>query len=286
MSARPFRFGVNMAICESRAKWRDKARRAEDLGYDVIQVPDHLGLPAPFPALAAAAEVTATARLGTYVLNAGFYRPALLAREVATTDLLVDGRLELGLGAGYVKEEFDAVGLPFPSAGERVDHLTHTVTELRRLFADHQPPVAQQPGPPIMIAGTGPRVLRFAAEHADIVGIAGALPLDDNDTGHTALAKKMELVRAAAAPRETEPELNLLIQGAFPDASTADLSFQRQLAPGLSDERIRKLPGILSGSASAIADTLREYRETYGLTYFSVVELSMDTFAEAIALLR
>ncbi|GAA4549215.1 TIGR03621 family F420-dependent LLM class oxidoreductase [Amycolatopsis samaneae] len=287
MSVRPFRFGVNMAIGESRAKWQDKARRAESLGYDVLMVPDHLGFPAPFPMLASAAEATTTARLGTYVLNSGFYRPALLAREVATIDLLTDGRFELGLGAGYVEEEFKAAELPFVSGGERLKQLKHTVAEVRRMLTgDHQPPAVQRPAPPIMVAGVGPRMLRFAAEQAEIVGIAGALPLDETDTGHAALAKTMDLVRTAAASRETAPELNLLVQGVFPDPSKAELSFQRTLAPELSDERILKLPGMLIGSPATIADKLREYRETYGLTYFSVIEFHMDVFAEVIELLR
>ncbi|WP_031467067.1 TIGR03621 family F420-dependent LLM class oxidoreductase [Sciscionella sediminilitoris] len=286
MSDRPFRFGVNLGICESRAKWQDKARHAESLGYDVLAVPDHLGLPAPFPALATAAEVT-TARLGTYVLNICFYRPALLAREVATTDLLADGRLELGLGAGYVKEEFEAAGLPFVSGGERLNQLRDTVTEMRGLFADgHRPPAVQQPMPPIMVAGSGPRMLRYAAEHAEIVGIAFSFPQDENDTGHTRLAEQAELVRTTATALATDPELNLLVLGVYPDVSTADLSFPRQLAPDLSEEQIRTLPGLLGGSPATIADTLREYRERYGLTYFTVPEFHMEAFAEVIARLR
>ncbi|GAA4554178.1 LLM class F420-dependent oxidoreductase [Amycolatopsis samaneae] len=287
MTTRPFRFGVNLLTSDSRTEWQAKAKKAEELGYDVLNVPDHLGRPAPFPALVAAAEVTTTARLGTYVLNAGFYRPALLAREVATTDLLSGGRFELGLGAGYVKEEFEAAGLPFPGAGARVDHLVRTVTELRDLFSgDHRPAPVQRPAPPIMIAGQGRRILRAAAEHADIVGIAGALPRDAEDTGHGALAEKVELVRSAAGPRAAELELNLLIKGVARDAASADLSFQRRFAPELSDEQLLRLPGVLVGGPAAIADSLHEYRETYGITYFSVLEFHQDAFAKVIAQVR
>ncbi|MFD9896098.1 TIGR03621 family F420-dependent LLM class oxidoreductase [Amycolatopsis sp. NPDC059027] len=287
MTTRPFRFGVNLLTSDSRTEWQAKVRQAEDLGYHVLNVPDHLGRPAPFPALTAAAEVTTTARLGTYVLNAGFYRPALLAREAATVDLLSDGRLEIGLGAGYVQSEFEAAGLPFPSAGERLDHLVRTVTELRALLgADHQPAPVQRPAPPIMIAGQGKRLLRAAAQHADIVGIAGALPLDDNDTGHGALAEKIELVRSAAGPRAADLELNLLVKAVARDAAAIDLSFQRRFAPDLSDERLLALPGVLCGSPSAIVETLHEYREKYGITYFTVLEFHRDAFAEVIAQLR
>lgn len=110
--ARPFRFGVNLLAPAPVDEWRAKCRRAEELGYDVILVPDHLGMPAPFPSLVAAAEVTERPRLGTFVLNAGFWNPTLLAREVATTDTLTGGRLELGLGTGYIRAEHDTAGLP------------------------------------------------------------------------------------------------------------------------------------------------------------------------------
>ncbi|HEY0938057.1 MAG TPA: LLM class flavin-dependent oxidoreductase, partial [Trebonia sp.] len=126
MSSRPFRFGVSLFAGGSSAAWQSKVQRAADLGYDIVQVPDHLGLAAPFPALVSAASVPVP-RLGTFVLNAGFYRPALLARDVAETSRLLEGRLELGLGTGYNAAEFEAAGLPFGSAGMRIDHLEHTI---------------------------------------------------------------------------------------------------------------------------------------------------------------
>src|SRR5690606_35169848 len=104
-----------------------------------VCVPDHLGIFAPFPALAVAAQATNRVRLGTFVLNAAFYNPVLLARDAASTDQLSDGRLELGLGTGYAKAEFDAAGIPFPGPGARVDHLRHTVTELRRASPRRSP---------------------------------------------------------------------------------------------------------------------------------------------------
>lgn len=138
--SRPFRFGVNLLAPAPVDEWRAKCRRAEELGYDVILVPDHLGMPAPFPSLVAAAEVTERPRLGTFVLNAGFWNPALLAREVATTDALTGGRLELGLGTGYVQAEHDRAGLPWGSPRERVDHLQHTIEELDRLLGSDELP--------------------------------------------------------------------------------------------------------------------------------------------------
>src|SRR6202158_6104621 len=123
--AKDFRFGLGLHDARSRAKVQDAARRAEDLGFDVLHVPDHLGAPAPFPTLMTAALATTTLRVGTFVLNAGFYKPAWLARDVAAMRDLSGGRFELGLGAGYVREEFEAAELPFPSAGRSGELLAH-----------------------------------------------------------------------------------------------------------------------------------------------------------------
>lgn len=161
--AKDFRFGVALWAPAARSKWQDAVRRADDYGYDVVQVPDHVGASAPFPALLAAAEVTKM-RIGTYVLNAGFYKPALLARDVAALDQFTDGRLELGLGAGYVREEFEAAELPFPSAKNRIEYLAHLTAYLR----EHLPTV------PILIAGSGDRLVTLAAQRADIIGLTAA----------------------------------------------------------------------------------------------------------------
>lgn len=112
---RAFRFGVGLNSTRSAPELAQTARRLEGFGFDVLHVPDHLGAPAPFPVLVAAAAATSTIRLGTYVLNACFYRPALLTRDVADTDLLSGGRLEVGLGAGYVRAEFEAAEMDFPT---------------------------------------------------------------------------------------------------------------------------------------------------------------------------
>src|SRR3954464_10484357 len=180
---KPFRFGVNMVVPDSRAAWVEKCRKVEDLGFDVLSAADHLGMAPPFPALVLAGEGTERVKLNTFVLNAPFYNPVLLARDVTGTDQFTDGRLELGLGAGYVKEEFEAAGLPFPSARERVDHLERTITELKRLDAhpertitepkrlyadpEHKPAPVRPEGPPLLLGGRGDRVLGLAAEHAD-----------------------------------------------------------------------------------------------------------------------
>ena len=272
-ASRAFRFGVGIHAVKSRSALQEKARRLEGLGFDVLHLPDHLGAPAPFPTLTAIAQVTTTARVGTYVLNACFYKPALLARDVKAVDLLSDGRLEVGLGAGYVREEFEAAELPYPSAGRRVEYLEHVASYLK----NHRPSV------PILIAGNGDRLLTVAARHADIIGLTGANPHGFGD----ALAERINFVRDAAGDRFAELELDLAITAVPADNSgMPDLSLTRRYAPTLTDEEMLELPAVLSGSPRDMADALRGYRETYGLTSFTVQEIHVESFAKVIAELR
>jgi probable F420-dependent oxidoreductase len=273
LASRAFRFSVGIHTVKSRAALQDKARRLEGFGFDVLHLPDHLGAPAPFPLLTAIAAATSTVRLGTYVLNACFYKPALLARDVAAVDLLSDGRLELGLGAGYVRQEFEAAELPYPSAGQRVDYLAHVTTYLKK----HRPSV------PILIAGNGNRLLTVAAQHADAVGLTGANPRGIGDP----LAERVDFVRTAASERFKDLELNLAITAVPSDNSgIPDLSLTRRYAPTSSEDELLAMPAVLSGSPRDIADTLRGYRETYGLTSFTVQEPHAEAFAKVIAEFR
>ena len=271
-ASRFFRFSIGIHTAKSSAALRDKARRLENAGFDILHLPDHLGAPAPFPVLTAIAAATSTVRLGTYVLNACFYKPALLARDAAAVNDLSDGRLELGLGAGYVREEFEAAELPYPSTGQRVDYLEHVTTYLKK----HLPNV------PILIAGNGNRLLTVAATHADIIGLTGA---NDRGVGDP-LAERIEFVRAAAGDRFADLELNLAITGVSDSSGKPDLSMTRRYAPTLSDEQLLALPAVLSGSPRDIADTLRGYRDTYGLTSVTVQEHHAETFTKVIAEFR
>ncbi|MBH1937981.1 LLM class F420-dependent oxidoreductase [Streptomyces sp. AV19] len=290
--SRPFRFAVNMLDIGTAAEWRQKCRRAEALGYDVILVPDHLGMPAPFPSLVAAAEATERPRVGTFVLNAGFYSPALLAREVATTDRLTGGRLELGLGTGYVKAEHDAAGLPFGSPRERVDRLERTITELKRLLDDpeHAPRPAQSPQPPLLLGGNGNRVLRLSARHADIaaftggiVGADGALRLTTPDE----LDERVAAYHSFAADRTAPVELNYLVQHVTPgpDRHAAARGFAPD-TPGLTDDELLSHPALLSGTTKDMAEQLLAHRERYGFSYYTVLEPALDAFAPVIEELR
>ncbi|MGW3267094.1 LLM class F420-dependent oxidoreductase [Streptomyces sp. NPDC001056] len=288
---RPFRFGVNMLTPASAAEWRAKCRRAEELGYDVILVPDHLGWVAPFPALVAAAQATERVRVGTLVLNAGFHNPTLLAREVATTDALTGGRLELGLGTGYVQEEHEAAGLPFGSPGERVDHLRRTVEELNRLLGSPEyQPRPEQDRVPLLIGGNGDRMLRLTAEHADIAAFPGAR------TGNTGslqpltadeLDERVGRYRELASGRAEPAELSLLIQQvAVTDDPESALKPVLERRPDLTLETMLELPVMLVGPLEDVVARVRAQRERYGFTNLTVLEPQMEAFAPVIERLR
>jgi probable F420-dependent oxidoreductase len=269
-----FRFGFGLHAAPRLSAVQDLARRAEDMGYDVLHVPDHLGAPAPFPTLMAAAAATETLHVGTFVLNAGFYQAALLARDVTALRDLTGGRLELGLGAGYVEAEFAAAEIPFPTARQRVDHLRHVVEYL----GEHAPDV------PILIAGNGDRLLTIAAQRAQIIGLTGGDPASPSGDP---LAERISFVRNASPERFDGLELNIAIT-AMPidDSGVPDLSITRRFLPELTDEQLLRTPGVLSGSANDIADEIRRYRDVYGVTYIIVQQPHAEAFAEVIALLR
>ncbi|MER5515359.1 LLM class F420-dependent oxidoreductase [Streptomyces sp. NPDC002763] len=279
--SRPFRFGVNLLTPASAAEWRAKCRRAEELGYDVLLVPDHLGMPAPFPALVAAAGATERPRLGTFVLNAGFWNPVLLAREVATTAALTGGRLELGLGTGYVQTEHERAGLPFGSPRERVDHLRRTVEELLK---------SDECRVPLLIGGNGDRMLRLTAEHADIAAFAGARLAPGNTEGRLEpvpaeeLDERVSRYGELAAFRAEPAERNLLIQiVAVTDDPQSALGPLLERRPELTLAQALALPTVLLGTVEEVVGRVRGLRERYGFSYLTVLEPYMEAFAPVLA---
>ncbi|MFG2313282.1 TIGR03621 family F420-dependent LLM class oxidoreductase [Streptomyces sp. NPDC048566] len=285
---RPFRFGVNMMKPAGAAGWRDKCRRAEALGYDVILVPDHLGMVSPFPALTAAAEATERPRVGTFVLNAGFWNPALLARDAATTDALAEGRLEIGLGAGYAEAEHRRAAIEFLAPGPRIGALRHLVTELGRLLADpaHSPAATQRPRPPLLIGGNGDRLLRLMAEHADIAAFTATAGYENGILRALTPAQLDERVATyerLAAHRTVPAERNLLVHHVeITDDRRAAAGRLPKIHPEVSQEDRLALPVMLFGTVKQIAEQLREQRERFGLSYIVVLDNAMDTFAPVV----
>jgi len=225
--------------------------------------------------MVAAAAAARTIRVGTFVLNAAFYSPALLARDSVDTDLLSDGRLELGLGTGYVREEFEAAEIPYPTAGQRVAHLRHVTMYLKGVA----------PTIPLLIAGNGDKVLTIAAQHADIIGLTGGgIP---ESPGDDPLAERVDFVRAAAGERVDDLELNLAITAVPTDSSgIPDLTLTRAYFSDASDAQLLAMPTVLQGSPGEMADTLRAQRERYGITYFTVQDYHGANFAHVIDALR
>ncbi|QKV76528.1 TIGR03621 family F420-dependent LLM class oxidoreductase [Amycolatopsis sp. Hca4] len=287
---KPFRFGVDFITPVPRRAWVDNCRKAEELGYDVIGVGDHLGMPAPFPALVLAAEHTERVRLKTFVLNTGFYNPVLLAREVTTTDQLTGGRLELGLGAGYVKAEFDAAGIPFPAARQRLDHLESTIKQLKKSYADpdHRPRPVQPSGPPLLLGGRGNGLLTLAAEHADTIAFIGATASHKMLLADAAeLADRVGFAKAALGPRAAQVELNVFVHCVDVTGDRrAGLEAVHRRMPERTPEQLAELPTVLVGTAPQLAEQLETHRERYGFSYFTVLEHNLEALAPVIGLLH
>ncbi|MBV2362329.1 TIGR03621 family F420-dependent LLM class oxidoreductase [Streptomonospora nanhaiensis] len=292
-----FRFGINCRHQEID-HWTQTCRSSERLGYDVIQAPDHLGSASPFAMLAAAAAVTSRIRLGTLVLNNEFWNPALLAREAATVDRLSGGRLELGLGAGHMKSEFEAAEIPWRPHAERVANLERSIGELDRLFAEdgQQPLPTQVPRPPLLIGAHGERGLDLAARHADIVGFAGLTQVRGARMGTFRVAdsaetlRRVEFVRARAGSRAEALEFNVLVQAVVvtddAEKTAAELAAAYS-TPGLDTaEAVLASPYVLVGTAEEIADELVANRRRFGFSYVTTHGAYRDALAEAIPQVR
>ena len=304
--ARPFRFGVSVRRAESRADWREKARRAEALGYEVFVVPDHLEdiLP-PWVSLTVAAEAAPTMRVGTFVLNNDLRHPALVAREAAALDLLTDGRLELGLGAGHMEAEYDQIGLRFDPNAVRVERLGEAVAIVKRLLAGEEltfsgahytlaghrvsPTPVQKPRPPLLLGGNSRRLLELAGREADIVSFLGfshrqgGRAFDLGAFGADGTAERIRIVREAAGSRFGDLELNAVVQRVvvtdISKSAAADLAHEAEL----SVEEVLDSPYLLVGSLDAIADGLHARHQRHGFTYWVVPEGVIDAFAPVIA---
>jgi probable F420-dependent oxidoreductase len=305
---RAFRFSTNVFGIDSRAGFAATCRQVERLGYHTVFAADHLGMAAPFPVLVAAAEATDRLLVGTLVLNAAFWNPALLAREAATADILTDGRVELGLGAGHMKWEFDAAGIEWEPFGARARRLETTILELRRYFTTHfeqlregltaPTPVQRRgfggSGPPLIVGGTGDRVLRIAAEHADIVGVAGAFQVRGAAPGTFRLgtaaeaAERVRFARECAGERADQIEWHLLVQ-AVVDTADRRAAAQRlldQYGAAMSVDELLETPYVLIGTIGEMAEQLREHRDRYGFSYITVHAPYLEAFAPVIDRLR
>jgi probable F420-dependent oxidoreductase len=263
VTTHPIKLGLALMGQGPVAEMAEQARRAESIGFQVILLPDHLGFTAPLVPLVAIAQAAPTVQVSNLVLNAAFYRPALLARDLASVDSATGGRLIIGLGTGYVEDEFVAAGIPFPSPGERVKLLTEHVTEIRRLLSDagHIPPPVQTP-PPIMVAGMGNKLLTMAARQADIVAIASIGTEAD-------VAERVAFVKAQAGARGDDIELAFsFFQISMDDPS--DLSLLKLLAPDAKESEMRQWTTLLDGTVDEAAERIQRLHNDLGISYFTV----------------
>jgi probable F420-dependent oxidoreductase len=283
MTQRPLKLGVQLLGRSSVPELVEEARSAAAAGFEVILVPDHLGLAGPLVALVAIAQAVPNVQVSNLVLNSSFYRPALLARDLASVDSATGGRLIISLGTGYVEAEFDAAGIPFPRPGARVKIVAEMISELRRLLSDpdHIPPPVQTP-PPIMVAAQGDKMLTLAAQQADIVAIASMGSEAD-------LAGRVAFVKEKAAGRFDDIELQFaFIQVSMDDPS--DLTLLRMLAPpDAPEEELRKLTTVLDGTVPAAVERIQRLHTELGISYFTFSKTpgtSWVTFEKLVAALR
>ncbi|BBY16670.1 LLM class F420-dependent oxidoreductase [Mycolicibacterium litorale] len=314
--SRPLRFGLTTALPRAGADTRDFARAVESAGFDVLTFADHL-VPAmpPFSGAAAAAVATERLHVGTLVLNNDFRHPVETARESAGVSTVSDGRFELGLGAGHMKSEYDAAGIPFDRSGIRVERLEESVGIIRALLdgdavdADgahyrvHTGPGALLPAPPhrvpLLIGGNGERVLRLAGRVADIAGFAGITHNHDatevalTHFGPDGLDNRIAVVRDAAGDRFDQIELNALIQAVVVtgdrEAAAADLA---GAISGVDPADLLDSPFVLLGTHEQMAQMLHDRQQRFGVSYWTVFDewggrpSAMPDLAEVIRLLR
>jgi len=282
MSGRPIRLGLTLSGKGPVSDLVSQARRAEQLGFDVVLLIDHLGFAAPLPPLVAMAAAAPTLRVSNMVLNAAFYRPALLARDLASVDSATGGRLEIGLGAGYVEAEFIAAGLPFPKPSERIKLVEEHVIQIRSHLSDPSstPPSIQKP-PPIMIAGMGDKMLAMAAQHADIVAVGGMGREAD-------VAERAAYILKQAGDRANDIELAFsFFQVSLDDPS--DLSVLYQVAPTAIETDLRNAATLLDGTVSAAVDRVQRLGDDAKFSYFTfnkTESTSWDTFEKLISALK
>jgi len=304
---RPFRFGIQASTATSRDQWVSLAQRAEGHGYSVLTMPDHFGDQlAPVPAMMTAADATTELRICALVFDNDYKHPAVLAKELATMDLLSDGRVEIGLGAGWMVSDYEQLGIAYDSPGVRIDRFVeglhiikqcmqpepfsftgshYTITDYNGL------PKPAQAKVPVLIGGGGKRVLGIAAREADIVGI--------NPSMHTGVVgpetfahmtaesvdEKVAIVRTAAGDRFAQIELNIraFLVNVTDDGAGARGRLAGML--GVADDMLVTSPFALIGSPAELIERLLERRARWGFSYVIVGPDEVDTFAPVVAAL-
>jgi probable F420-dependent oxidoreductase len=307
----PFRFAVITSKAADGQAWRERARRAEELGYSTLLMPDHFqDQLAPLTALATAAAVTERLAVGTLVFDNDYRHPVVLAKELASLDLLTGGRLEVGMGAGWKRSDYDEAGIQYDRPGVRIDRMVEAIEVMRALWKSTEPvnyvgthyqiegavgtPTPHTPGgPPLCIGGGGRRMLTIAANVADIVAVNATMTSGQLDAS----------VAATASPQAFDEKLGWVRQAADASGRSADIELQchcpfvqitksaeeRQsvlgaMAPGFgcSKGEARDIPLTLVGSTDEIVETLRRRRDRWGFTYTVIPDVAIEVFAPVV----
>jgi probable F420-dependent oxidoreductase len=298
-TARPIRFGIGVAGREPKAAV-EAARQAERRGFSTVALSDHfMSRMSPVIGLQAIADATESIRLTNTVLDQDFRHPAVLAKDLATIDVLSGGRLEVGIGAGWMRSEYDQTGLRYDSAGVRIERLEEYVTVLYGLFGEDPftfegkhftikelqgtPTPTQRPGPPLLIGGGGRKLLGVAARRADIIQVtvsssAGGMSPGPSDYTPQAFSDKVAIVRDEAGGRFDEIELGIMME-AFVIADDQDRTITDYLAqrsansPGFSEfsaKDVIESPAFAIGTVEQVSEKLLEVRERFGFSNFAL----------------
>jgi probable F420-dependent oxidoreductase len=303
----PFRFAVQCVRAGSGKQWREQARRIEGLGYSTAFVPDHLGDQwGPTVAMTVAAEATTGLRVGALVHDADFRHPMVLAKEMATLDLVSDGRVEFGIGAGWLRTDYDVAGIRFDPPSVRISRMAEAIAVCRGLWAgrsfsysgDHyvltdavgSPAPCRAGGPPVLVGGGGRKLLTTAARVADIVGFNASLHEGHvgPEAGRSALIERFDArrrwVEEAAGPErfaQLELHLNTFVVHVVDDPRPVHEATAANL--GLTVDEVERVPLVLVGSVSSICEQLQAHRERLGVSYISVSDGVFESFAPVVA---
>ena len=307
---RPFRFGVQVRSTDTGRAWTDLARKVEATGFDVFTMPDHFNDQlAPVPAMTAAAAVTTDLRFCALVYDNDYKHPLILAKEMATMDVLSEGRVEIGLGAGWMISDYEQAGIPYDSPKVRIDRFMEGLSVIRGCMSDGEfsftgehytikgyngLPKPVQTLPPVLIGGGGKRVLSYAAREADIIGINGTLtagvvgPEALSTMTAEAVDEKVAIVADAAAKAGRTNDIEMNIRTFFvkvTDDRAATVAGISKMF-GVDETMIDESPFALIGSVDHVTEQLLERREKWGFSYTIVGAENVDEFAPVVANLR
>jgi probable F420-dependent oxidoreductase len=302
---RPFRFSVTERRASSAKEWQERARLDESLGYSTLNMPDHFGDQlAPLAALMSAADATTKLRICSLVFDNDYRHPVVLAKEAATLDLLSDGRLDFGLGAGWMTTDYEQSGIPLDPPGVRIDRMAEALTIIKSFFAgetvnftgkhykvaslEASPSVVQKPHPPIVLGGGGRRMLQLAAREADIVSVnynlsEGRINRKLVQTGLAeATEEKLLWIKEAAGDRF--PQIELAVSIFVANVTDDRESVAEVMAPGIGCEPrdVLDIPHFLIGTVDQIVEDLKARRERFGISYLAIPGEAAEALAPVV----